>query len=64
MIDILHARRLVLSRLASFEGILAAKPIRQMTLLVRETWSCMDEKQKDVYWMDVMVEKGYETLMG
>lgn len=64
MIDILHARRLVLSRLASFEGILAAKPIRQMTVLVRETWSCIDEKQQDVYWMDIMVEKGYETLMG
>ncbi|KAK7439672.1 hypothetical protein Landi51_10941 [Colletotrichum acutatum] len=64
MTDVLHARRLVISRLASFEGILAAKPIRQMTLLVRETWSRMDEKQQDVYWMDVMVEKGYETLMG
>ncbi|KAK1671644.1 fungal-specific transcription factor domain-containing protein [Colletotrichum godetiae] len=62
--DILHARRLVLSRLASFEGILAAKPIRQMIILAKETWTCMDEKQQDVYWMDVMMEKGYETLMG
>ncbi|KAK1996641.1 hypothetical protein LX36DRAFT_701486 [Colletotrichum falcatum] len=62
--DVLHARRLVVSRLTSFEGILAAKPIRQMMKLVKETWACMDSQQEDVYWMDVMMDKGYETLMG
>ncbi|OLN90163.1 hypothetical protein CCHL11_09807 [Colletotrichum chlorophyti] len=62
--DVLHARRLVIARLSSFEGVLAAKPIRQMLALVKDTWVCMDTQQEDVYWMDVMVEKGYETLMG
>lgn len=62
--DVLHARRSVISRLSSFENMLAAKPIRQMILLVKETWACMDEKRQDVYWIDVMMERGYETLMG
>ncbi|KAK6211436.1 C6 zinc finger domain protein [Colletotrichum tabaci] len=62
--DVLHARRLIISRLSSFEGILAAKPIRQMLKLVKETWACMDDQQADIYWIDVMMEKGYETLMG
>ncbi|KAK2035341.1 hypothetical protein LX32DRAFT_607182 [Colletotrichum zoysiae] len=64
MTDVLLARRLIVSRLTSFEGILAAKPIRQMLKLVKETWACMDSQQEDVYWMDVMMERGYETLLG
>jgi len=63
-LDILRARRSILSRLSSFENMLAAKPIRQMLLLVKETWACMDNNQQDTYWMDVMMDKGYETLMG
>ncbi|KAF4973334.1 hypothetical protein FZEAL_9350 [Fusarium zealandicum] len=63
-LDILRARRFIISRLSSFENILAAKPIRRMLLLVKETWAWMEERQQGVYWMDVMMEKGYETLMG
>ncbi|KAH8722213.1 C6 zinc finger domain protein [Ilyonectria robusta] len=62
--DVLQARRAVISRLSYFENVLAAKPIRRMLLLIKETWAWMDEKQEDVYWMDVMIEKSYETLMG
>lgn len=63
-IDILQARKSIISRLSCFENMLAAKPIRQMLLLVKETWACMEVDQSDVYWMDVMSEKGYTTLMG
>jgi hypothetical protein len=63
-VDILGARRSLLSRLSSFETVLAAKPIRQMMVLVKDTWLAMDKHQQEVYWMDVMLEKGYETLMG
>ncbi|KAJ5204874.1 uncharacterized protein N7498_005753 [Penicillium cinerascens] len=63
-LDILRARRSIISRLSSFENMLAAKPIQQMLLLVKETWACMDKNQRDTYWMDVMMDKGYETLMG
>ncbi|OAQ64477.1 C6 zinc finger domain-containing protein [Pochonia chlamydosporia 170] len=62
-LEILRSRRFVISRLSSFQNILAAKPIGRMLLLVKETWKCMEEGQ-NVYWMDVMMEKGYETLMG
>lgn len=62
--DILTARRLVLTRLATFETVLAAKPIRQMTRLVKQTWAAMDEGQDEVFWMDVMMDGGLETLMG
>jgi len=33
-------------------------------MLVKKTWACMDEEKKDTYWMDVMMDNGYETLMG
>ena len=63
-LDILCARRFVISRLSEFEHMLAARPIRQMLVLCKETWDRMDRERQDVYWMDVMMEKGYETLMG
>jgi hypothetical protein len=63
-IEILQARKSIISRLSCFENMLAAKPIRQMLLLVKDTWACMETDQSDVYWMDVMIEKGYTTLMG
>lgn len=63
-LDILRARRSIISRLSSFENMLAAKPIRQMLLLAKETWAFMDKNEQGTYWMDVMMDKGYETLMG
>ncbi|CAG1975548.1 unnamed protein product [Fusarium graminearum] len=63
-LEVLQARKIVLARLSAFENILAAKPIRRMLMLVKKTWACMDEDKKDTYWMDVMMDNGYETLMG
>ena len=63
-LDILRGRRFILSRLSSFENILAAKPIQTMISLVKETWSRMEATQDNVYWMDVMRASGFETLMG
>ncbi|KAF4451838.1 Arginine metabolism regulation protein II [Fusarium austroafricanum] len=63
-LDILQSRKTIISRLSAFENILAAKPIRRMLTLVKKTWTCMDEEKQDMYWMDVMMENGYETLMG
>jgi hypothetical protein len=63
-LEVLQARKIVLARLSAFENILAAKPIRRMLMLVKKTWACMDEEKKDTYWMDVMMDNGYETLMG
>ncbi|KAK0391458.1 hypothetical protein NLU13_0959 [Sarocladium strictum] len=62
--DVLHARRTSMARLSFFKNMLAAKPIQQMMTLVQETWAYMDRTRTEIYWMDVMLEKGYETLMG
>jgi hypothetical protein len=62
--DVLHARRSVLGRLAAFENVLAAVPMRVMQRLVKEVWEEMDEHGQELYWMDLMMERGYETLMG
>lgn len=64
-LEVLSARKSVISRLSSLQNILAAKPIRMMLQLVNETWAQMEDSQEEeVYWMDVMIDKGYETLMG
>jgi hypothetical protein len=62
--DVLHARRTSMARLSYFKNMLAARPIKQMMTLVQETWSYMDRNAQDINWMDVMLERGYETLMG
>ncbi|KAL2208462.1 hypothetical protein CC79DRAFT_1366674 [Sarocladium strictum] len=62
--DVLQTRRTSMARLSFFKNMLAARPIKQMMTLVQETWSYMDRNGQEIYWMDVMLEKGYETLMG
>ncbi|OCT45191.1 C6 zinc finger domain protein [Cladophialophora carrionii] len=63
-IEVLEARKFVIGRLSTFEHVLPAKPIRQMMEIVKHTWDRMDMGQANVYWMDVMIEKGWETTMG
>lgn len=62
--DILQARRALLARLSAFKNMLAAKPIARMITLVKRTWESMDNNRQDTNWMDVMIEGGFETLMG
>lgn len=62
--DVLQTRRTSMARLSFFKNMLAARPIKQMMTLVQETWSYMDRNGQEIYWMDIMLEKGYETLMG
>jgi hypothetical protein len=63
-IEVLQGRKFVMSRLSLFEHILPAKPIRQMLDVVTETWRRMDDGNEGIYWMDIMMEKGWETIMG
>lgn len=63
-IEILDARKFVISRLSTFEHVLPAKPLRQMRRIVTLTWEQIDKGLADVYWMDVMTEKGWETTLG
>ncbi|PYH47419.1 uncharacterized protein BP01DRAFT_291983 [Aspergillus saccharolyticus JOP 1030-1] len=63
-IDVSQTRRFILGRLTSFMHVLPPKPISVCLELVREVWRRMDAGEPEVYWMDVMMEKGWETTMG
>lgn len=63
-VEVLRTRKFVLGRLTSYLHVLPPKPIHVCLQLVREVWRRMDAGEKDVYWMDVMIAKGWETTMG
>ncbi|RLM01000.1 hypothetical protein CFD26_108001 [Aspergillus turcosus] len=63
-IEVSRTRRFVLGRLTSFMHVLPPKPISVCIQLVQEVWRRMDAGDNNVYWMDVMIEKGWETTMG
>jgi hypothetical protein len=63
-VAVLAARKFVISRLSTFEHVLPAKPLRQIIQIVTLTWEQIDQGMADVYWMDVMTEKGWETTLG
>ncbi|RHZ50162.1 uncharacterized protein CDV56_105213 [Aspergillus thermomutatus] len=63
-IEVSRTRRFVLGRLTSFMHVLPPKPISVCLQLVQEVWRRMDAGDCNVYWMDVMIEKGWETTMG
>lgn len=56
-------RKFVLDRLTSFLRVIPPKPIRVCLDIVQETWRRIDEGKRDVYWLDVVIEKGWETIM-
>ena len=61
--------RLIQGRLTSFLHIIPPKPICVHLDIVRATWAKLDDmgaaggKAKDVYWMDVMIENEWETIV-
>lgn len=61
--EIAMIRKFVLDRLTTYLRLLPPKPIRVCIDIVKETWRRIDAGQKGVYWLDVMVEKGWETIM-
>ncbi|KAL4979733.1 fungal-specific transcription factor domain-containing protein [Aspergillus desertorum] len=63
-LEVSRTRRFILGRLTSLQYVLPPKPIAVCLELVKEVWRRMDGGDRDVYWMDVMIEKGWETTMG
>ncbi|KAL1630672.1 hypothetical protein SLS54_000543 [Diplodia seriata] len=59
-----HARAFVRERLREFAKRLPSKPLMRMMQLVEEVWRRLDAGDKDVFWLDVMWEKGWQTVMG
>ena len=78
-VEVTRARGFMQSRLTAFLHALPPKPILRCLDIVKETWSQMDkqvefrvqngvswmgaEDEADVYWMDVMIQNGWETIM-
>lgn len=56
-------RKFVLDRLTTCLRLLPPKPVKVCIDIVKETWRRIDAGHKGVYWLDVMVEKGWETIM-
>lgn len=63
-IEVSRTRKFILGRLTSFLHVLPPKPIHVCLKLVNEVWRRLDAGEDDAYWVDVMIEKGWETTMG
>ncbi|KAJ5788351.1 Aflatoxin biosynthesis regulatory protein [Penicillium paradoxum] len=63
-IEVSRTRKFILGRLTSFLHVLPPKPIHVCLNLVNEVWRRLDAGEEDAYWVDVMIEKGWETTMG
>lgn len=59
---VLQARERVIRRLEVYAHRLPGKPLRQLITLIKETWRQSDEGH-DAFWMDIMNEKGWHTIM-
>ena len=59
---VLQARERVIRRLEVYAHRLPGKPLRQLITLIKETWRQSDEG-KDTFWIDIMNEKGWHTVM-
>ncbi|KAK8204969.1 fungal-specific transcription factor domain-containing protein [Phyllosticta capitalensis] len=55
-----HARSFVMERLREFSKRLPRRPLERMMELVEEVW----RRGGDTFWVDVMLEKGWQTVMG
>lgn len=60
--EVVATREFAIRRLQEFALRLPNKPLRTMIQLIKETWRQSDEGQ-DAFWIDVMNEKGYHTIM-
>jgi hypothetical protein len=60
---VLKAREFAIKRLQEYAMRLPAKPIRKMIELITEVWRRQDSGD-DAFWIDVMDEKSWQTVLG
>jgi hypothetical protein len=66
-VKVAEAREFVMSRLQEFARRLPAKPISKMIDLIAEVWrrvDVSDATSSDNFWIDVMIENRWQTIMG
>jgi hypothetical protein len=62
-LKIMNARFFAEERLGNHAVRLPAKPVRLMIGLVKEVWRRLDLGE-EVFWLDIMIANGWETVMG
>lgn len=62
-LDVSIMRKFVLDRLHALLGAIPPKPIRVCLDIVKETWRKMDNGHQGVYWLDVVIQNGWETIL-
>lgn len=62
-LDLARARGLAMARLEEMAARLPSKPVYTLIRLVQEVWRRYDLGE-DVFWLDVMHENGWQTVMG
>ncbi|RAH79745.1 hypothetical protein BO86DRAFT_317852 [Aspergillus japonicus CBS 114.51] len=64
-VEVAQARRHVSARLADLTRILPRPPLERVGDLVREVWRRADGGgEQEAFWLDVMMERRLETIMG
>ncbi|KAH8428051.1 uncharacterized protein LDX57_005756 [Aspergillus melleus] len=62
MLEITEARKFIRGRLEAFRFVFAPQPAQRKLDIVLKVWEQSDRGMPNVYWMDVMIENGWEVL--
>ncbi|PLB55201.1 hypothetical protein P170DRAFT_35333 [Aspergillus steynii IBT 23096] len=62
MLEVAEARKFVRGRLEAYRFVFAPQPAQRKLDIVMKVWEQLDGGQSGVYWMDVMIENGWEVL--
>jgi len=62
-LEVARARGFAMTRLNELASRLPSKPVIRIIELIREVWRRNDAGE-DVFWVDVMIANGWETIMG
>lgn len=59
-----QARRFIRSRISAYKHMLPIKKTQMFYDVVQQLWSDLDSKKAHVYWLDILSDRGLETIMG
>jgi hypothetical protein len=63
-LNVLRARDLAMTRLEELSARLPSKPVFVIIKLIKEVWRRFDIGDGSVFWLDVMHENGWQTVIG
>ncbi|KAI5257164.1 hypothetical protein E4T42_01288 [Aureobasidium subglaciale] len=63
-LHVVRARNLAMTRLEELSARLPSKPVFMVIKLVKEVWRRFDIGDGSVFWLDVMHENGWQTVLG